>query len=181
MRRELYAALQTYQSTNLFPQPTPNCGSSCEKVTGNNVINVLKGGSVVLCPPGAKAFLLVTDNKSSRLDSPFCVITKAIYHIFEAYSLYFYISLISFLNFFLLFFKICRLFFIYLSPHYSLISIFFFFAYYSLISIKNGHYSLISKPHPDPHSCVAISWQIYATIHYVIERWNLILYMSWYS
>ena len=30
-----------YQSTNLFPQPTPNCGSSCEKVTGSNVINVL--------------------------------------------------------------------------------------------------------------------------------------------
>ena len=30
---------------NLFPQPTPNCGSSCEKVTGSNVINVLKGGS----------------------------------------------------------------------------------------------------------------------------------------
>ena len=31
---------------------------------------------VVLCPPGAKAFLLVTDNRRSRLDSPFCVITQ---------------------------------------------------------------------------------------------------------
>ena len=28
-------------STNLFPKPTPNRGSSCEKVTGSNVINVL--------------------------------------------------------------------------------------------------------------------------------------------
>ena len=37
-----------------------------------------------------------------------------------------------------------------LSPHYSLINI--FFAYHSLISIKNGHYFLISKPHPDPHA-----------------------------
>ena len=37
-------------------------GSSCEKVTDSNVINVLKGGSVGLCPSGAKAFLLVTDN-----------------------------------------------------------------------------------------------------------------------
>ena len=27
-------------------------------------------------PPGAKAFLLVTDNRRSRLDSPFCVITQ---------------------------------------------------------------------------------------------------------
>ena len=36
---------------------------------GSNVINVLKGGS-------AKAFLLVTDNRRSRLDSPFCVITQ---------------------------------------------------------------------------------------------------------
>ena len=25
---------------NLFPQPTPKCGSSCEKVTGSNVINI---------------------------------------------------------------------------------------------------------------------------------------------
>ena len=33
------------------------------------------GGSGVggLCPPGAKAFLLVTDYRRSRLDSPFCV------------------------------------------------------------------------------------------------------------
>ena len=37
-----------------------------------------------------------------------------------------------------------------LSPRYSLISN--FFAYYSLISIKNGHYSLINKPHPDPNT-----------------------------
>ena len=29
-----------------------------------------------LRPPGAKAFLLVTDNRRSRLDSPFCVITQ---------------------------------------------------------------------------------------------------------
>ena len=29
-----------------FPQPTPSCGSSCEKVTGSNVINVLKGVGV---------------------------------------------------------------------------------------------------------------------------------------
>ena len=29
-----------------------------------------------LCPPGAKAFLLVTDNRRSRLDSAFCVITQ---------------------------------------------------------------------------------------------------------
>ena len=29
-----------------------------------------------LCPPGAKAFLLVTDNRRSRLDSPFCIITQ---------------------------------------------------------------------------------------------------------
>ena len=53
-----------------------NCGSSCEKVTGSNVINVLKGGSGGLCPPGAKTVLLVTDNRRSRLDSPFCVITQ---------------------------------------------------------------------------------------------------------
>ena len=38
---------------------------------------------------------------------------KAIYHIFEAYSLCFYFPLISFLYFFLLFFKIFRLFFIF--------------------------------------------------------------------
>ena len=64
-------------STNLFPQPTPNCGSSCEKVTGSNVINVLKGArGGGLWPPGAKAFLLVTDNRRSWLDSPVCVITQ---------------------------------------------------------------------------------------------------------
>ena len=45
-------------------------------MTGSNVINVLKGGSGGLCPPGAKAFLLVTDNGRSQLDSPFCVITQ---------------------------------------------------------------------------------------------------------
>ena len=46
-------------------------------MTGSNVINVLKGalgGGAV--PPGAKAFLLVTDNRRSRLDSLFCVITQ---------------------------------------------------------------------------------------------------------
>ena len=49
-------------------------------MTGSNVINVLKGGSggggCAPHPPGAKAFLLVTDNRRSRLDSPFCVITQ---------------------------------------------------------------------------------------------------------
>ena len=49
-------------------------------MTGSNVINVLKGcrggGSGGLCPPGAKAFLLVTDNRRSQLDSPFRVITQ---------------------------------------------------------------------------------------------------------
>ena len=34
------------------------------------------GGGAGLCPLGAKAFLLVTDNRRSRLDSPFCVITQ---------------------------------------------------------------------------------------------------------
>ena len=29
-----------------------------------------------LFPSGAKAFLLVTDNRRSRLDSPFCIITQ---------------------------------------------------------------------------------------------------------
>ena len=45
-----------YQSITLFPQPTPSCGSSCEKMTSSNAINVVKGplGAV---PPGAKAFL----------------------------------------------------------------------------------------------------------------------------
>ena len=48
-------------------------------MTGSNVINVLKGGlwwGEGLCPTGAKAFLIVTDNRRSRLDSPFCVITQ---------------------------------------------------------------------------------------------------------
>ena len=47
-------------------------------MTGSNVINVLKGtrGGGGAVPPGAKAFLLVTDNGRSRLDSPFCVITQ---------------------------------------------------------------------------------------------------------
>ena len=47
------------KGTNIYPQPTPNFGPSCEKVTGSNVIKVL-----------------VTDNVTSRLDSPFCVITQ---------------------------------------------------------------------------------------------------------
>ena len=42
-------------------------------MTDSNVINVLKGA---YSPPGAKAVLLVTDNRRSRLDSPFCVITQ---------------------------------------------------------------------------------------------------------
>ena len=50
-------------------------------MTGSNVINALRRGggvrvSMGLCPPGAKAFLLVTDNRRSRLDSPFCVSTQ---------------------------------------------------------------------------------------------------------
>ena len=45
-------------------------------MTDSNVIYVLKGCSVEGMPPGAKAFLLVTDNRRSRLDSPFCVITQ---------------------------------------------------------------------------------------------------------
>ena len=45
-------------------------------MTGSNVINVLKGGLCGAVPQGAKAFLLVTDNRRSRLDSPFCVITQ---------------------------------------------------------------------------------------------------------
>ena len=45
-------------------------------MTGSNVINVLKGGSAGAVPPGAKAFLLVTDKRRSWLDSPFCVITQ---------------------------------------------------------------------------------------------------------
>ena len=42
-------------------------------MTGSNVI---KGGLWGAVPPGAKTFLLVTDNRRSRLDSPFCVITQ---------------------------------------------------------------------------------------------------------
>ena len=45
----------------------------------------------------------------------------------------------------------------FLGPHYSLFII--FFAHYSLFIIfmliihyKKGHYSLIIKPHPDPHN-----------------------------
>ena len=50
-------------------------------MTGSNVINVLYwggglGGCVRPPPPGAKAVLLVTDNRRSRLDSPFCVIPQ---------------------------------------------------------------------------------------------------------
>ena len=50
-------------------------------MTGSNVIHVLKGdsrgaGGGGAVPPGAKAFLLVLDNRRSRLDSPFCVITQ---------------------------------------------------------------------------------------------------------
>ena len=45
-------------------------------MTDSNVISVLKWGSGGLYPPGAKAFLLVTDNRRSWLDSPFCVITQ---------------------------------------------------------------------------------------------------------
>ena len=46
-------------------------------MTGSNVINVLFGGGGGLGgPPGAKTFLLVTDNRRSQLDSPFCVIPQ---------------------------------------------------------------------------------------------------------
>ena len=48
-------------------------------MTGSNAINVLRGGRGALrrlCPQTAKAFLLVTDNRRSRLDSPFCIITQ---------------------------------------------------------------------------------------------------------
>ena len=44
-------------------------------MTGSNVINALKG-ALGPVPPGAKAFLFGTNNRRSRLDSPFCVITK---------------------------------------------------------------------------------------------------------
>ena len=74
-----------------------------------------------------------------RLENLEC--RKAIYHIFKSYSLYiyFYFSLISFLYFFIFhFFKF--------SGFLYILSL--FFAHYSLISIKNGNYSLTSKPHP---------------------------------
>ena len=48
-------------------------------MTGSNVINVLKGALGVgggAMPPGAKAFLLVTDNRRSWLDSQVCLITQ---------------------------------------------------------------------------------------------------------
>ena len=38
--------------------------------------SLFKGGGSGLCLLGAKAFLFVTDNRTSRLDSPFCVITQ---------------------------------------------------------------------------------------------------------
>ena len=143
-------------------------------MTGSDVINVLKGGSVGLCPPGAKAFLLVTDNRRSWLDSPFCVITQhrkfAFGHhrqsrkISNAQELTMQPS--QTLSSAIAQIKVSNSsitnhtkkilpwrpppFILYiLSPHYSLISN--YFAYYSLISIKTGHYSLINKPHPDPH------------------------------
>ena len=50
-------------------------------MTDSNAITVSKGACGVCvggggCPTGAKAFLLVKDNRRSRLDSPFCVITQ---------------------------------------------------------------------------------------------------------
>ena len=46
-------------------------------MTGSNAINVFFYIGLWGCaPPGAKAFLLVTDKRRSRLDSPFCVITQ---------------------------------------------------------------------------------------------------------
>ena len=33
----------------------------------------------------------------------------------------------------------------------SLFTIHYFLAHYSLFIVKNGHYSLIIIPHPDPH------------------------------
>ena len=61
----------------------------------------------------------------------------------------FYFSLVSFLYFFCYSLNFSG-YSLYFKPSFSLISN--FFAYYSLISIKNGHYSLINKPHPDPLS-----------------------------
>ena len=47
-------------------------------MTGSNVINVLKGALAGRGGEGAwsQSFLLVTDNRRSQLDSPFCVITQ---------------------------------------------------------------------------------------------------------
>ena len=45
-------------------------------MTGSDVINVLKGALGGGGEGGGKTFLLVTDNRRSRLDSPFCVITQ---------------------------------------------------------------------------------------------------------
>ena len=47
-------------------------------MTGSNVINVLKGAPVGGggYAPQEPKLLLVTDNRWSRLDSPFCVITQ---------------------------------------------------------------------------------------------------------
>ena len=50
--------LNIWQLNTLKDNLTPNCGSICERGTGSNIINVLKGGSWGLCPPGAKAFLI---------------------------------------------------------------------------------------------------------------------------
>ena len=37
-------------------QPTPpNCGSRCEKVTGSNVINVLRGGGALVGEGGSRS------------------------------------------------------------------------------------------------------------------------------
>ena len=62
------------KSKHISPNPTPNCRSSCEKVTSSNVINVLKG-ALGGCA-WSQSFLLVAENRRSRLDSPFCIITE---------------------------------------------------------------------------------------------------------
>ena len=62
----------------------------------------------------------------------------------------FHINQFHLFIFFLLFFKIFRLFFIFLSPHFSLITNSFYLFFSN--QYKNGHYSLINKPHPDPHT-----------------------------
>ena len=75
---EMKQGLELQPFITFFHNQHPNCGWSCEKVTGSNVINVLKGdsGGRWAVPPGAKAFLFVTANRRSHLDSPFCVITQ---------------------------------------------------------------------------------------------------------